>query len=409
MRTLRASLVIALGLTTAIAACVTEEVEEDAPAAGSALDATCTTARVTTAGGDVNVRAGRSTTSTRVGKLTPGTVIVLVEREGGWARIEAPVAGWVSEQFLTCVAVGAAPEPAVPTCREVARGITDCALQHELMWVDKEHSVLDANGKCRYVPPDLSPIGITAVRHSDPSAPRRVRALIQPDLEAMLRDANDAARAHPKRLLVDSAYRDFALQKEKYVKWRNECVSAYPGHSEHQLGTAVDLFEDGNSTFSCTTGFDTTVYHRWLTEHAHEYGFTLSYPHCNSANYREETWHLRWVGRAIATEVFDARKAAAATMPAVVAESISFRDWLVCHSEELVLVSGHVKDATGATRLVTGQYASLCSAMAGTRYGKATDSCAGYCSGRAACQPRDMTAVCALFPRLAPATSSSSN
>lgn len=396
-------LAIASAAALAAAACVTEEVEES-PALGSALDATCTTARVTTAGGELNVRSGRSTTSTKVGKLAPGTVLTLVEREGGWARIEAPLAGWVSEQFLTCVS--SAEAPSAPRCREVARALTDCALRHELMWVDKEHSVVDDRGGCRYVPPDLVPIGMSGVRHSDPAAPRRVRELMQPDLERMLRDANEANKAHPKRLLVDSAYRDFALQKEKYVKWRNECVSAYPGHSEHQLGTAVDLFEESNATFVCKTGFEGTVYHRWLTLHAHEYGFTLSYPHCNSSNYREETWHLRWVGRAVAAEIAEAREAARATMADVVADSISFRDWLVCHSREVDLVSGHIADEHGATLIANGQFASRCSAQAGTRYGKATDVCAAYCPDREACQSRDAKAICALFPRLAPPATS---
>ena len=69
--------------------------------------------------------------------------------------------------------------------------------------------------------------------------------------------------------------------------------AARPGHSEHQLGTAIDL------------RLPTTAAIDWLGEHAFEYGFALSYPPGKQrlTGYRPEPWHVRFVGREIAAEL----------------------------------------------------------------------------------------------------------
>lgn len=75
--------------------------------------------------------------------------------------------------------------------------------------------------------------------------------------------------------------------------------SARPGHSEHQLGTAVDLN-------SLDTSFEGTPEQQWLAQHAEEYGFVLSYPKNDLAangGYMHEPWHFRYVGRAIAQDL----------------------------------------------------------------------------------------------------------
>ncbi len=70
-------------------------------------------------------------------------------------------------------------------------------------------------------------------------------------------------------------------------------VSAEPGRSQHQLGTAVD-FGSIDDDFAGTAEF------AWLSAHAAEHGFSLSYPEGLEAltGYRHESWHWRWLGRA---------------------------------------------------------------------------------------------------------------
>lgn len=42
----------------------------------------------------------------------------------------------------------------------------------------------------------------------------------------------------------------------------------------------------------------------WLKEHAHDYGFILSYPKGNE-HYMYEPWHWRFVGVALATSLYE--------------------------------------------------------------------------------------------------------
>ncbi len=107
---------------------------------------------------------------------------------------------------------------------------------------------------------------------------------------------------------VLSAYRSFATQEAlksaytvKYGSGAN-AFSADQGYSEHQLGTAVDF--TAVALHGALDAFDTIPEYTWLTEHAHEYGFVLSYPHDNTY-YMYEPWHWRFVGVALATALHE--------------------------------------------------------------------------------------------------------
>lgn len=100
-------------------------------------------------------------------------------------------------------------------------------------------------------------------------------------------------------LLVSSAYRSYEYQEEVYARWVNELgqeqadrVSARPGTSQHQLGTAVDFGCICPEIAGQPSG-------RWLAANAWEYGFSMSYPPDGEAitGYSYEPWHFRYVGR----------------------------------------------------------------------------------------------------------------
>jgi LAS superfamily LD-carboxypeptidase LdcB len=120
---------------------------------------------------------------------------------------------------------------------------------------------------------------------------------ILPYLRSMMRDAkNDGAP-----LLVLSAYRSFGEQsavksnyKLTYGSGTANKFSADQGYSEHQLGSTVDFVTPENPS-SLTTAFSETPQYTWLLEHAHEYGFVISYPEGN-AHFQFEPWHWRFVG-----------------------------------------------------------------------------------------------------------------
>ena len=66
-------------------------------------------------------------------------------------------------------------------------------------------------------------------------------------------------------------------------------ICAPPGFSEHHTGRAVDLSTFGSRALEVE--FDQTAAHAWLTEHAAEFGYYLSYPIGNRWGYQYEPWH----------------------------------------------------------------------------------------------------------------------
>jgi D-alanyl-D-alanine carboxypeptidase len=116
---------------------------------------------------------------------------------------------------------------------------------------------------------------------------------------------------------IISGYRSYSSQAIAWSKWLNEVpetaaiVSAPPGHSEHQLGTTFDFGSPelpaivGEEDIQFHTYFYKTSEGRWLLEHAHEYGFTLSYPRetFELTGFYYEPWHYRYIGPELATKL----------------------------------------------------------------------------------------------------------
>jgi D-alanyl-D-alanine carboxypeptidase len=153
-----------------------------------------------------------------------------------------------------------------------------------------------------YEPPDLVLLSENGIRASDPSM--RVRQVIIPDLEAMF----DAALAQGYSLMVFSAYRSYKTQQKVYNYWVNtlgkeeaDRSSARPGHSEHQLGTTMDItvVDLKGNVFD---DFGNTSAGRWLAENAYKFGFVMSYPPDTEliTGYKHEPWHFRYLGRRLA-------------------------------------------------------------------------------------------------------------
>ncbi len=149
-----------------------------------------------------------------------------------------------------------------------------------------------------YEPPDLVALHTSLVAPGYPE--RRLRAEAAEALGAMLA----AAGREGLQLRVVSAYRSYEEQElvhgrlaGRHGEAEASRRSAPPGHSEHQLGTTVDV--SGPSVqWRLTRQLGETPEGRWLVERAHEFGFALSYPDGAEAvtGYVYEPWHLRYVG-----------------------------------------------------------------------------------------------------------------
>lgn len=119
-----------------------------------------------------------------------------------------------------------------------------------------------------------------------------------------------AAAVDGEELVVASAYRSYADQDASY----NRLVSIYgknanktsapPGHSQHQLGTAVD-FTNADVGYEVHRDFGRTTASRWLLDNAPDHGFVLAYPRGQEekTGFRWEPWHYRYVGVANAEKI----------------------------------------------------------------------------------------------------------
>jgi D-alanyl-D-alanine carboxypeptidase len=155
-----------------------------------------------------------------------------------------------------------------------------------------------------YVPQDLVPVAEAGIGGSLGS--KMVRAPIIEDLAALYAASLDAGLA----LIIESGYRSYANQAATFDDWASRLGhaealrrSARPGHSEHQLGTAIDVTSPGWVGRFGDWGRETAE-GAWLAEHAWEFGFVLSYPSGtqDATCFGYEPWHYRWIGRTAATE-----------------------------------------------------------------------------------------------------------
>lgn len=183
----------------------------------------------------------------------------------------------------------ASPAPTQPPAPATAPDPSGITL---LTLVDK-HAALPSG----YAPPDLVAVGPGYIV---PGFTGTLRAEAYQALARMLSDAYAAGND----IYARSAYRSYSEQASTYAYWVSALgeeearrVSAMPGHSEHQLGTAVDL-TDATVGFDLVESFGATASGQWLMARAHEYGFALSYPACCEAitGYAYEPWHWRYIG-----------------------------------------------------------------------------------------------------------------
>lgn len=156
-----------------------------------------------------------------------------------------------------------------------------------------------------YAPKVATPNMKLRLAATDPEM--KVSTAMQSDLEALAA----AAKTANLPLMLASGYRSYAAQVKVYNKEvatygqvTADSESARPGFSEHQTGLAVDLAPAGG-TCVVADCFAATAEGKWLAAHAYEFGFVVRYQEGKEATtgYRYEPWHVRYVGKPLATEL----------------------------------------------------------------------------------------------------------
>ncbi len=180
---------------------------------------------------------------------------------------------------------------AMLTVSDISNGLTDTLLVHVVDSPEDVDFVVEVNGipianKTYPVPKDYNP------------------GLLSETYDAFL-DLKLAALNDGVEINFMSGFRSYEEQTEIYSNWNKvysdgqaDRVSARPGHSEHQLGLAIDV---NSIEFS----FADTPEGLWLAENCWKYGFVIRYKEGTEeiTGYMYEPWHIRYLGKELAQDV----------------------------------------------------------------------------------------------------------
>ena len=204
--------------------------------------------------------------------------------------------------FMLATIARAEPTSAPPACRY------DDVLTRHVDYGEWQRTLVDTAHRLPegYSPPDLAPV-------SEAGLPGRgkVRSLVMDDLRSLVEEARSAGL----ELVSVSAYRSYSYQVGTFQSWTKRLgydraveVSARPGHSEHQLGTAIDFGTLGAKAPWDFADWRKTREGAWLAENAWRFGFVMSYPRFRQhiVCYDYEPWHYRYVGPEAAQEIREA-------------------------------------------------------------------------------------------------------
>ncbi|MDQ4106755.1 MAG: M15 family metallopeptidase [Actinomycetota bacterium] len=156
-------------------------------------------------------------------------------------------------------------------------------------------------GPGHVLPPDYVPSDLVYL-NAHGIVTRGSEDMLRHEAAVQLRRLLSAAASDGEEVLVASGYRSYDEQAGTFA-WFGEAygdeaekLSAPPGQSEHQLGTAVD-FTTSEVGYELVSAFGHTSAGAWLAEHAAEYGFVLSYGEEDTeTGVGWEPWHYRYVG-----------------------------------------------------------------------------------------------------------------
>jgi D-alanyl-D-alanine carboxypeptidase len=214
------------------------------------------------------------------------------------------------------------------------------------------------------LPPEYAPADLVDIRDLSPRKPSEcggTRECLRSEAALGLKRLLDDMRAQGLEGHVQSAFRAFGTQCWVFASWAHQArggfceaaeQSALPGHSQHQLGTTLDLFtrewaEQGARTGEGVfrSGFGCSPGGAWLAENGWRFGFVVSYPiHPDDrrtdlscavsatrsslinpkTGYKSEPWHLRFIGLEPAARFHDAWNASGPGTP----DEITVEQWL---------------------------------------------------------------------------------
>ena len=200
------------------------------------------------------------------------------------------------------------PEPTVDIWPKLT---TDDFEKNHCLWMVRENSLLSSAYK-----PDIAKISRTRYMMYSTE--------YMDELDAFLDAIEDAGFEY----FIGAAFREYSFQthlfnsKASQIAYemglsddyldpqyqeaveKAKTIVMYPGSSEHQLGVAIDIFDQNRSRLVYSE-MNQELY-AWLDEHCAEYGFIKRYPTRKLLlTGWDEPWHYRYVGKEVATFIME--------------------------------------------------------------------------------------------------------
>ena len=200
------------------------------------------------------------------------------------------------------------PEPTVDIWPKLT---TDDFEKNHCLWMVRENSLLSSAYK-----PDIAKISRTRYMMYSTE--------YMAELDAFLDAIEDAGFEY----FIGAAFREYSFQthlfnskasqiayemglsadyldpKYQEAVEKAKTIVMYPGSSEHQLGVAIDIFDENRSRLVYSE-MNQELY-AWLDEHCAEYGFIKRYPTRKLLlTGWDEPWHDRYVGKEVATFIME--------------------------------------------------------------------------------------------------------
>lgn len=172
-------------------------------------------------------------------------------------------------------------------------------LEEEKTFPKDDISLFYLIDKTHPAPRSYVPSSLTALKANNLFNLNRKDLSLRSEALASLEEMATEAKKEGVTLLVSSTYRSYEYQENLFNRWvrldgleEAERESARAGHSQHQLGTAIDFG-------SISDDFDKTPMGQWLYKNASKFGWSLSFPkgYEEVTGYRWECWHFRYIGK----------------------------------------------------------------------------------------------------------------
>lgn len=181
----------------------------------------------------------------------------------------------------------------------------------DLYSVNQAASLWAVVNKGRMLPSSYVPANLVV-----PGVPLRLSAgaedmHLRADAATALEQLIAGGKSQNINLMLTSGYRSYGNQAVTYSGFaktdgvaKADTYSARPGHSEHQAGLAADL-EPTSRKCELQLCFASTPEGQWLAVNAFRYGFIIRYQKDkeNITGYQYEPWHIRYVGKDLATQI----------------------------------------------------------------------------------------------------------